>query len=243
MTECVVAWLVSRYAKPLLVLLAGVVGCLALVASATASRAPTRAEARAIRRSVAGYAEIPRSPIGKDARIASIEISSVDARYAGVRLTSRTGSHKVMVLHRSFGVWWLQQVGALLGCDTAPKAVLDDLEFACRPPDGVAWISNCSRLQNKPTSIVITCADGNYALVGLRWHTWGSATAAATGTARVNDCTPYCARGHFHDYPVTVTASTLTKCGATPYYDQLTIAYRSSRPRFLPRRDRHVLGC
>lgn len=233
----------SRFSQAPSVFAAGVLGCLVLVGAASASRAPTRAEGNAIRRSVAGYANVPGSSVTKATRVVSIEISSIDQRYAGVRLTSKTGGRTVMVLHHSFNVWWLQQAGASLGCDTAPKAVLDDLRIACRPPDGVAWISNCSRLQSRPTTLVITCADGNYALFGLRWRTWGSAIATAAGTARVNDCTPDCAGGHFHDYPITATVGTLAKCGVTPDYGQLTIAYSASRPRFLPKADRHRLGC
>ena len=201
------------------------------------------AEGQAIRQSVTNYLAVPRSPAGKDAHVVSIDVSTVDPRYAGIRLTSKTAGQTMMVLHHSFAVWWLQQVGTSVGCDTAPKAVLTDLKIGCRAPDGVAWISNCARLQSEPATIVIACADGNYALMGLRWHTWGTTTATATGTARVNDCTPDCAGGHFHDYRVTTTASALTKCGATPIYNQLTIAYEGSRPKSFARRDRHVLGC
>ena len=237
------AWPLPRSATPLLVFVAVVVGCLELVGAAAASRAPTQAEGKAIRSSVAAYAHVPGSSVTTTTRVVSIAISTVDQNYAGVRLRSKTGGRTVMVLHHAYGVWWLQQAGASLGCDTAPAAVLADLKIACRPPDGVAWISNCSRLQSKPASLVITCADGNYALVGLRWRTWGSATATATGTARVNDCTPDCAGGHFHNYTITATTGALTKCGATPEYGQLTIAYLASRPRFLPKADRHTLGC
>lgn len=214
-----------------------------LAGAVAASRVPTAAERSAIRRAIAAYAFVPDSGVTKGDRVVSIAISRVDPRYAVVRLTSKTGERTVMVLHHRNAVWWIQQGGASLGCDTAPKAILNDLKVACHPPDAVVWISNCARLQSMPASMVITCADGNYALTGLRWQRWGSATATATGTARVNDCTPYCAAGHFHDYPVTVTANTLTRCGATPDYARITIVYRSARPRFFAKADRHVLGC
>lgn len=225
------------------VLLACVFGCLALAAAAAASQPPGRTEAHAIGRFVAIWEQMPGSPVPKHARVVSIRVSTVDPRYAAVDLTSTSGGELVMVLHQSHGIWWLQQAGRLLGCDTAPRAVLDDLDVACKPPDGVAWISNCSQLESKPASLVISCADDNYLLVGLRWRTWGSAAATASGTARVNDCTPDCAGGRFHDYPVTVTASTLTRCGVTPVYARLTIAYAGSRPAFLARNDRHELLC
>jgi len=220
-----------------------VVSGLTLAESTLASRAPSKAEARVIRRAVANYVSAPGSPAGKNATVVSIAVSTVDPRYAAVRLKSASRGRTVMVLHHNAEVWWLQQVGASLSCDTAPKAVLDDLRVGCRGPDGAAWISNCSRLESKPASIVVSCADGNYALVGLRWQRWGSASPTATGTARVNDCTPDCAGGHFHDYRITASASTLTKCGATPVYSQLTVTYAASRPKLFPKHDRHALGC
>jgi hypothetical protein len=39
---------------------------------------------------------------------------------------------------------------------------------------------------------------------GLRWLSWGAPTATARGYAWLNDCRPYCARGHFHPHPAVV---------------------------------------
>ncbi|NXY95375.1 hypothetical protein HYE82_13455 [Streptomyces sp. BR123] len=61
--------------------------------------------------------------------------------------------------------------------------------------------------QVRPAEYLLACGDGNNRLVGLRWHTWGPATATATGTDMVNDCRPYCAAGRFRPYPVQVTLS------------------------------------
>lgn len=225
------------------VLVACVFGCLAFAAAAAASQPPGRTEARTIRRFVAIWQQAPGSPVAKHARVVSIRVSTVDPRYAAVEVSSKSGGKAVVVLHQSQGIWWLQQAGRLLGCDTAPATVLHDLDVDCRPPNGVVWISNCSQLESKPASLVVSCADDNYLLVGLSWRTWGSAAATGSGTARVNDCTPDCAGGRFHDYPVTVTASSLTRCGVTPVYARLTIAYADSRPAFLARNDRHELLC
>jgi len=63
----------------------------------------------------------------------------------------------------------------------------------CAPPANV-----------RPASIVVACADGNFYLTGLKWSHWTATDAAAAGTGHENDCTPYCAAGHFHTYSVTV---------------------------------------
>jgi hypothetical protein len=46
----------------------------------------------------------------------------------------------------------------------------------------------------------------------------------------INDCTPYCAAGHFHSYPVLVVFF-----GSAPYrgsqrYSEVTLIYTGSRP-------------
>jgi hypothetical protein len=72
-------------------------------------------------------------------------------------------------------------------------------------------IVNCRGTgQIRPSSFVITCADGNDYLTGLHWSSWpvnASAGAAAfgRGSEHVNDCIPNCAQGHVHSFPVLVT--------------------------------------
>ena len=56
----------------------------------------------------------------------------------------------------------------------------------------------------RPKSFVLACADGNAAFVKLAWSTWAPGLASAQGTLVLNDCTPYCAAGHFHRYPALV---------------------------------------
>lgn len=59
--------------------------------------------------------------------------------------------------------------------------------------------------QSQPRQYVLACGDGNNYLTGMHWTQWGGGSARATGTDVANDCKPYCAAGHFHDYPVDVT--------------------------------------
>src|SRR5262245_13276300 len=64
--------------------------------------------------------------------------------------------------------------------------------------------SHCNDSQVKPTSIILTCADGGLQVKDITWNTWNQQGASGEGTAWANDCTPNCAQGHFHEYPATV---------------------------------------
>lgn len=66
--------------------------------------------------------------------------------------------------------------------------------------------------QVRPKTIVAACADANLAFGRLRWTSWTARRATASGAASVNDCTPNCAAGHFHRYPVKVTLSAPRSC-------------------------------
>jgi hypothetical protein len=71
---------------------------------------------------------------------------------------------------------------------------------------------NCNRAQYKPKELTLACNDGSYYLIELRWTSWTAREAAGTGVAKINDCTPDCARGHFHAYRVSVTLSKPQRC-------------------------------
>lgn len=226
--------------------LAFAVGAVALVlaGSALAQRSPSAVERQAIRASFSGYVHLPNSPAAKDNRIVALAVSTLDSRYAAARLVSRSAGPSDMVFHRSRIGWSVVDFGSSLGCDSAPKAVLADLKVGCTPPDGIAWISNCGPLVSQPRSLVLACADANYELASLRWRSWGARTATAAGTARANDCTPYCAAGHFHTYRMTATADRLVRCGTARTYARLTMVYPGARPKGVPKRDVHTLpGC
>ena len=81
-----------------------------------------------------------------------------------------------------------------------------------------------------PASIVLACADANFGVKKLHWIGWGEARAAATGVAYANDCTPYCAAGHFHDYSAAIVLDGSQKCGNATDYRRLTIAFVGPTP-------------
>ena len=49
--------------------------------------------------------------------------------------------------------------------------------------------------------------DSTTSLWDMTWTTWNAATAAGTGTEKLDDCTPNCAAGTLHAVPVNVTLS------------------------------------
>ena len=82
----------------------------------------------------------------------------------------------------------------------------------------------------KPASIVLACADANFGVKKLRWIGWGSARAAATGVVYANDCKPYCAAGHFHDYSAVIVVDGAQRCGGRTEYRRLTVAFVGPTP-------------
>ena len=86
--------------------------------------------------------------------------------------------------------------------------------------------------RTRPHQYVLACADGNASLTRLRWKTWGTAAALATGRSVFNDCTPSCVAGHFHSFPV---LATLWRPRPWPghagqrYFTRVTIIYTGRR--------------
>jgi hypothetical protein len=92
-------------------------------------------------------------------------------------------------------------------------------------------VGDCTKSQVRPATIVVACADANLALTNLRWVSFGAATAHASGSYRVNDCTPYCAAGRFHSYPVEVVLWQARLCqDKHDDYREATVTFTGSRP-------------
>jgi hypothetical protein len=108
---------------------------------------------------------------------------------------------------------------------------------------GKAYVSNCGKLEQHPASVVLTCADANYALTALKWSGWTLGSAAATGKVRANDCTPNCAAGHFHNYKVSVVADRLDICKGKRVYLRLTLTYPGNRPAGHKKREPWTFTC
>jgi hypothetical protein len=92
-------------------------------------------------------------------------------------------------------------------------------------------VPNCITRVAAPRKLTFSCADGNFYLSDLRWRDWGAPVATASGTAHANDCTPYCAAGHFHTYRITVETSRLRACLGRRQYLRLVVHYAArARP-------------
>ena len=96
-----------------------------------------------------------------------------------------------------------------------------------------AFTAPHSKLEVKPTSIIVACGDGGFYLTGLRWTSWGVA-ADANGVAHQNDCTPNCAAGHFHAYPVRIRLSALKTCHHRRELTKVAWRFTRSRPKGVP---------
>jgi len=87
----------------------------------------------------------------------------------------------------------------------------------------------------RPRTFILTCADGNVALSKLSWTSWTPGLASATGTLEENDCTPYCAAGHFHAYRAVVVlwgSATVKNHPGEHSYTKMTLILTGVRPRY-----------
>ena len=86
--------------------------------------------------------------------------------------------------------------------------------------------------QNRPSSLVLTCADANDALTALHWVSWADNFAFGLGTEKVNTCTPDCADGKLvlpgADHPV--APRTHPGHPSLRYFTRITRVYPSNRP-------------
>lgn len=84
------------------------------------------------------------------------------------------------------------------------------------------YLYNCSQREVKPSSIVISCADANREVVNIKWKSWNSSSAAATGTLKWNDCTPTCVAGHWHAKAIAFSALDPTTVGGVRVFSELS---------------------
>jgi hypothetical protein len=96
-------------------------------------------------------------------------------------------------------------------------------------------VINCQgRAEVRPGTFTLACADGNDYLTGLSWTSWTPRLASGYGIQEENDCTPYCAAGHFHAYPVLVRLGGSGAVRGNPgslRYTRITLVYPGARPK------------
>ncbi len=83
----------------------------------------------------------------------------------------------------------------------------------CSDPTGGCTYAGASQIMEIQPQQIYLSADGSRYVDRLTWAAWGQPQATATGTLRINDCTPSCAQGTFSPYPATVTLTGLKPYG------------------------------
>ncbi len=87
----------------------------------------------------------------------------------------------------------------------------------------------------EPKTYILTCADANSYLGKLSWTSWTPGLASAKGVLEENDCTPYCAAGHFRSYPAVVVFwgdATVKNHPGERCYTAMTVILTGQRPRY-----------
>ncbi|RNL78922.1 hypothetical protein [Nocardioides marmorisolisilvae] len=86
----------------------------------------------------------------------------------------------------------------------------------------------------RPSEVALACADANADLKAVDWKNWGGDRAQGTATFEENDCTPTCADGSFHSYPVTVVATNRAVKGGTAQYRSIELHFTGTAPASAP---------
>jgi hypothetical protein len=127
----------------------------------------------------------------------------------------------------------LLALGFLAGCAPAHIGTTVSASLA-ENQAGSTVVAGCSgRQQNRPSSLILTCADANDALTALHWVGWANNQAFGTGTEKVNTCRPDCADGKFVSYPALVTLWRPEPVPSHPgvsYFTRITRIYPANRP-------------
>ena len=99
--------------------------------------------------------------------------------------------------------------------------------------DGLPVFGGCtSAVRVRPSSILIACGDGNFFATKLHWSRWDATDALAVGIGHSNDCTPDCARGHFHTFPVVLRLSVPVVCVGLNEYSKISWRFPRGTPQW-----------
>jgi len=105
-------------------------------------------------------------------------------------------------------------------------------------------ITDCNIAASRPKLLTLTCGDGNTALQGLRWSSFGGQIAHASGKLVMNTCEPNCAAGKDVSYPVSAKASEPRNCRkGVRVYNRLTLTFTGRAPKRSASLERWTLGC
>ncbi|HVV91458.1 MAG TPA: hypothetical protein VHB53_13260 [Solirubrobacterales bacterium] len=78
--------------------------------------------------------------------------------------------------------------------------------------------------------------DGTFAMNGIKYTSYGGATATATARAYVRGCTPDCAQGKVYRPSASLRFETRLQCQGKTIYSELHYRLRGTLPAGFPRR-------
>lgn len=83
--------------------------------------------------------------------------------------------------------------------------------------------------------------DGTFSLTGIKYQSYGGATATATGRAYVRGCTPDCARGKVYRPSARIRLEAQVQCRGKRIYSKLHYALQGRLPREFHRQGTELL--
>lgn len=92
-------------------------------------------------------------------------------------------------------------------------------------------ITNCNKAVSRPALLTLTCGDGNTVLKGVKWSSFGGASARGTATFVTNTCNPNCAAGKDVSYQARLQATSPRTCkGGVRVYNKLKLEFLARAP-------------
>jgi len=92
---------------------------------------------------------------------------------------------------------------------------LEELRFSNADFNGrenPVYVSDCGYgVEQKPSAITLTCADGGIRLESITWQSWNTAEASGYGTLLENTCNPDCSAGNYISQDATIRLGSIKK--------------------------------
>ena len=105
------------------------------------------------------------------------------------------------------------------------------------PGPNTVYAITCLQETFKPKQITVACGDGAVRVSKLKWTSWSTTQAQASGVYQVDRCNPDCASGATQSFPVKITLSRPKTCSGRKHkaFGRLSYAFGSEHPKPTPR--------
>jgi hypothetical protein len=105
------------------------------------------------------------------------------------------------------------------------------------PGPNTVYAITCLQETFKPKQITVACGDGAVRVSKLKWTSWSTTQAQASGVYQVDRCNPDCASGATQSFPVKITLSRPKACPGHKHkaFGRLSYTFGSKRPKPTPR--------